>query len=154
VGFGAPWLGAMQFAPYFPPKLISMFWPDYWRGQDLMFISMLLIAGIENYLLLRSMGVGREGATFSALAYMLCQRLFLLINMPAFTIEALLPLMLYAINEMVKRKSLGFALFAGAIGGAHNFSPVFLKPPAHSSWRNSLRFWRPRTRSTPRVMVQ
>ena len=65
VGFGTPWLGAMQFAPYFPPKLISMFWPDYWRGQDLMFISMLLIAGIENYLLLRSMGVGREGATFS-----------------------------------------------------------------------------------------
>jgi hypothetical protein len=117
VGFGAPWLGAMQFAPYFPPKLISMFWPDYWRGQDLMFISMLLIAGIENYLLLRSMGVGREGATFSALAYMLCQRLFLLINMPTFTIEALLPLMLYAINEMVKRKNLGFALFAGAIGG-------------------------------------
>ncbi len=79
---------------------------------------MLLIAGLGNYLLLRSMGVTREGATFSGLAYMLCQRLFLIINMPAFTIECLLPLMLYAISEMVKRKSIGFALFVGSLAGA------------------------------------
>ena len=58
VGFGTPWLGAMQGAPYFPGKLISMFWPDYWRGQDLMLIALLMTAGIGNYLLLRSMGVG------------------------------------------------------------------------------------------------
>jgi len=118
VGFGTPWLGVMQSAPYFPGKLISLLWPDYWKGQDVMLIAMLLIAGIGNYLLLRSMGVTREGATFGGLAYMLCQRLFLVINMPSFTIECLLPLMLYAINEMMKRKSIGFALFAGAIGGA------------------------------------
>jgi hypothetical protein len=118
VGFGTPWLGVMQGAPYFPGKLISMFWPDYWKGQDVMLIVLLLTAGIGNYLLLRSVGVTREGATFSGLAYMLCQRLFLVINMPSFTIECLLPLLLYAVNEMVKRKSLGFALFAGAIGGA------------------------------------
>jgi hypothetical protein len=118
VGFGTLWLGVMQGAPYFPGKLISMLWPNYWKGQDVMLIVMLLTAGIGNYLLLRSMGVTREGVTFSALAYMFCQRLFLVINMPSFTIECLLPLMLYAVNEMVKRKSLGFALFAGAIGGA------------------------------------
>lgn len=117
VGFGTPWLGVMQGAPYFPGKLISMLWPDYWKGQDVMLVLMLLIAGLGNYLLLRSMGATREAGTFSALAYMFCQRLFLVINMPSFTIECLLPLMLYAINEMVKRKSLGFALFAGAIGG-------------------------------------
>jgi hypothetical protein len=34
VGFGTPWLGVMQGAPYFPGKLISMFWPEYWQGQD------------------------------------------------------------------------------------------------------------------------
>ena len=118
VGFGTPWLGVMQAAPYFPGKLISMLWPNYWRGQDLMLVGLLLTAGIGNYLLLRSMGVDREGAIFSGLAYMLRQRLFLVINMPAFMIECLMPLMLYAVHETVRRKSLGFALFAGAIGGA------------------------------------
>lgn len=117
VGFGVPWLGAMQAAPYFPAKLISMLWPDYWTGQDMMLILMLLIAGAGNYLLLRSMGVGRSGAVFGALAYMLCQRLFLIIQMPTFFVECLLPLMLYAINEMMNRKSITFAMFAGAIGG-------------------------------------
>lgn len=117
VGFGVPWLGAMQAAPYFPAKLISMLWPDYWSGQDLMLILMLMVAGAGNYLLLRSMGVNRAGAVFAGLAYMLCQRLFLVIQMPTFPIECLLPLMLYAINEMMKRKSVAFALLAGAIGG-------------------------------------
>ncbi len=118
VGFGTPWLGAMQGAPYFPGKLISMLWPDYWRGQDLMLIALLMTAGIGNYLLLRSMGVGRVGATFSGLAYMLCQRLFLIINMSAFMVECLLPMMLYAVHEMVRRKSVGFSLLAGFIGGS------------------------------------
>lgn len=118
VGFGTPWLGVMQSAPYFPGKLLSMFWPDYWRGQDMMLIGMLLTACIGTYLLLRSMGATWEAATFSALAYMLCQRLFLVINMPSFSIECLLPLMLYAVNETVKRKSVGFSLLAGIIGGA------------------------------------
>jgi hypothetical protein len=118
VGFGAPWLGVMQGAPYFPGKLISILLPDYWKGQDLMLVVMLLTAGFGNYLLLRSMGATREAATFSALAFMFCQRLFLVINMPSFTIECLLPIMLYSINEAVKRKSIGFALFAGVIGGS------------------------------------
>jgi hypothetical protein len=118
VGFGTPWLGVMQAAPYFPGKLISMLWPNYWRGQDLMLVGLLLTAGIGNYLLLRSMGVDREGAIFSGLAYMLCQRLFMIINMPSFMIESLLPLMLYAVHELVKRKTLHFALLAGAIGGS------------------------------------
>jgi hypothetical protein len=117
VGFGTPWLGAMQGAPYFPAKLISMLWPDYWRGQDLMLIALLMTAGVGNYLLLRAMGVGRVGATFSGLAYMLCQRLFLIINMPAFTIECLLPVMLYAVHQMVRHRSVGFSLLAGFIGG-------------------------------------
>lgn len=117
VGFGAPWLGVMQGAPYFPSKLISMLSPSYWRGQDAQLIFMLLLAGVGNYLLLRSMGVGRDGAIFSGLAYMFCQRLFLIINMPAFTIECLLPLMLYAVNEMMKRRSIRFALLAGVVGG-------------------------------------
>ena len=117
VGFGTPWLGAMQGAPYFPGKLISMLWPDYWRGQDLMLIALLMTAGVGNYLLLRAMGVGRVGATFAGLAYMLCQRLFLIINMPAFTVECLLPVMLYAVHQMVRRKSVEFSLLAGAIGG-------------------------------------
>jgi hypothetical protein len=118
VGFGTPELGAMQSAPYFPGKLISLLWPDYFRGRDVMLAALLLTAGAGNYLLLRSMGVGRAGATFSGLAYMLCQRLFLIINMPAFMIECLLPVMLYAIHEMVRRKSVGFSLFAGVVGGS------------------------------------
>src|SRR5262249_33454978 len=61
---------------------------------------------------------GRAGATFAGLAYMLCQRLFLMINMPTFMVECLLPVMLYAIHEMVRRRSLGFSLFAGFIGGS------------------------------------
>ena len=131
VGFGTPWLGAMSPAPYFPGKLISMLWPDYWKGQDVMLILMLLIAGIGNYLLLRSMGVTREGAAFM-LAYMLCQRLFLVINMPSFTIECLLPLMLYSISEMIKRRSMGFALFAGAME-ARSFSGASRRPHSYSA---------------------
>jgi hypothetical protein len=118
VGFGTPWLGAMQGAPYFPGKLISLFWPDYFRGRDVMLIALLLTAGAGNYLLLRAMGVGRAGATFSGLAFMLCQRLFVVINMPTFMVECLLPVMLYAIHEMVKRRSVGFSLFAGFVGGS------------------------------------
>jgi hypothetical protein len=118
VGLGAPWFANMQSATYFPGKLIPMLWPDYWKGQDVMLVALLFLAGVGNFLLLRSMGVARGGATFGGLAYMLCERLFLVINMPSFTIECLLPMMLYAIHEMVRRRSPGFMLLAGALGGA------------------------------------
>ena len=118
VGFGTPWLGGMQGAPYFPGKLISMLWPDYWRGQDMMFVALLLVAGVGNYLLLRSMSVTCEGAVFGGLAYMLCQRLFLIINMPSFQIECLLPILLFAIHQTVRTKRLAYAAFAGFIAGA------------------------------------
>lgn len=117
IGFGAPWLGSMQPAPYFPPKIISLLWPSYWKGQDFLLILLLLTAGVGNYLLLRSMGVGREGALFAGLSYMLCQRLFFMINMPTFHVECLLPMMLFSVNEMVKRRSLHYAMLAGIIGG-------------------------------------
>jgi hypothetical protein len=117
VGLGAPWLGSMQPAPYFPPKLISFLSPSYWKGQDALLILLLLTAGAGNYLFLRSMGVDREGALFAGLSCMLCQRLFFIINMPTFQIECLLPLMLFAVNEMLKRKSASWACLAGVIGG-------------------------------------
>lgn len=70
-GFGTPWIGAMQPASYYPPKLISYALPDYWSAEDLMLILLLLLAGCGNYLLLRSIGVAYLPAIFSAIAFML-----------------------------------------------------------------------------------
>lgn len=118
VGFGAPWLANMQPAQYFPLKIIAYMWPDFWKGADIVRLVLFFLAGSGNYLLLRSIGIGRNAAIFSGLSYMLCERLFLLVNMPSFQVECLLPMMLFAVNEMTKNRSVGFALFAGIIGGA------------------------------------
>lgn len=116
-GFGTPLLGTMQPSPYYPPKLISYFAPDYWRGQDAMLVGLLLIAGIGNYLLLRLIGAGDLGAIFAAIAYMLSQRLLMIINMASFQVEALLPIMLFAILLMCRRRTMRHAAFVGALGG-------------------------------------
>ena len=117
VGLGAPWLGAMQPAQYFPGKVIALLWPDYWHGSDIMHLLLYLCAGGGTFLLLRSLGVGREGALFSALSYMLSERLFVILNMPAFHVETLLPLMLYLINRMSAERSVLYGTLAGVIGG-------------------------------------
>ena len=117
VGFGAPWLGSIA-GPYFPLKFLAYLWPDYWRGADIVRLLLFFIAGAGNYLLLRSLGVGPQGALFSGLTYMLCERLFLMTNMPNFNIEPLLPVMLYAIHEMVKAGSVRHMALAGIIGGS------------------------------------
>ena len=117
IGLGAPWLGAMQPAQYFPGKVIPFFLPDYWRGTDIMHVLLLLFAGGGTFMLLQSLGIGRNGALFSALSYMLCERLFVLINMPAFHVETLLPLMLYLIKKMSAERSVLYGTLAGVIGG-------------------------------------
>ncbi len=116
-GFGAPVPAAMQTAPYSPLKLISYLWPNYWMGSDILRIVLFLLAGTGNYLLLRSMGVMKIGALFSGVSYMLCEHLFVFVNMPTFQIECLLPMMLFSINNMVKLKNVKYALLAGLIGG-------------------------------------
>ena len=112
IGLGAPWLGAMQPAQYFPGKLIPYLSSDYWHGTDIMKVILLLLAGGGTFMLLRALGIGREGALFSALSYMLCERLFVLINMPAFHIETLLPLMLYSIKKMTAERSVLYGILA------------------------------------------
>ena len=61
---GAPWLGAMQPAQYFPGKLIPYLSSDYWHGTDFLKVVLLLLAGNGTFMLLRSLGIGREGALF------------------------------------------------------------------------------------------
>jgi hypothetical protein len=117
IGLGAPWLGAMQPAQYFPGKLIPYLSSDYWHGTDIMKVLLLLLAGGGTFMLLRALGIGREGALFSALSYMLCERLFVLINMPAFHVETLLPLMLYSIKKMTAERSVLYGILASVIGG-------------------------------------
>ena len=112
IGLGAPWLGAMQPAQYFPGKLIPYLSSDYWHGTDIMKVLLLLLAGGGTFMLLRALGIGREGALFSALSYMLCERLFVLINMPAFHVETLLPLMLYSIKKMTAERSVLYGILA------------------------------------------
>ena len=48
---------------------------------------------------------------------MLCERLFVLINMPAFHVETLLPLMLYSIKRMSAERSVLYGTMASVIGG-------------------------------------
>jgi len=117
VGFGAPWLGSMQAAQYYPFKYVSYLWPDYWKGADFMRVLLFLVAGIGMYLLLISLGVSRRGALLGGLSYMLCQRLFLVINMPSFHVEALLPFMLFFIHEMIKTRKWHFVILAGCVAG-------------------------------------
>lgn len=117
-GLGAPLLGAMQTAPYYPLKLITWLWPDYWGGSDILRMLLFLIAGWGNYLLLRSMGIRKPGALFAGLSYMLCEHMFVFVNMPPFLIISLLPMMLFSINKMLSTQRVIYALLAGLIGGS------------------------------------
>jgi hypothetical protein len=117
VGFGAPWIGAMQAAPYFPPKVIQYVLP-FWEGADLVRILLLFLAGLGSYLLAISLDLGQEAALVSAVSYMFCQRLFLVINLPTFQVETLLPLMLFGIHRMVMFRSWRYAIFVGWIGAS------------------------------------
>jgi hypothetical protein len=115
VGFGAPWIGGMQGAPYFPPKILQWILP-FWEGADLVRILLLLAAGVGTYLLIISLGLDQAAALVSAVGYMFCERLFVSVNMSSFHVETLLPLMLFGVHRMVTFRSMRYAIFAGWIG--------------------------------------
>lgn len=115
-GFGAPWIGAMQPAPYFPFKFLQYLLP-FWKGANLVHVLLLFMAGLGCFLLAVSMGLGPGPAVFCAVSYMLCQRLFVIMNMPTFYVETLLPIMLFSIQRMVATRAYGWAIAAGWIGG-------------------------------------
>lgn len=122
---GAPFIGDIQAGFLYPPNLLLFLLnPTFdYRWMQLLSIGHLWWAGLGVYVLVRTLGQSRPAALLAAVAFGLCDVLFIhLGNLNLIAVLAWSGWILAACHRMLTRRSLRWAGVAAALFGTANYA--------------------------------
>lgn len=123
ISCGAPAIGSMQAAPFFPINLLLLPVHPFYAGVISAFLK-LLIAGAFTILYMRRLGAGWLASLYSGLAFSLSGYMIVWLGHPHTNAACMLPLLLYlmeaALDDDSPRPWAWFALaYGGMVLGGH-----------------------------------
>jgi Bacterial membrane protein YfhO len=110
---GRPFLASADTTAASPLRLPVMLWPRpaVW---DTFLLIRLLVAGMFTYLLARRLGLGDTAALGASVAFAFSGYFMLYVNHPHVDFAMMIPVLLYALELLLERASLGRVVFASA----------------------------------------
>jgi hypothetical protein len=106
--YGTPLAANMQSQPYSPFAWVRLAWPSP-RGYDVFVMLRLYVAGLGAFLFLRQF-TGTLPALAGGVSYMYAGYFWLYVTMPEISTEAMLSVVLYAFERLLRRPGLPTAL--------------------------------------------